>query len=114
MAENQAELDKAIMDSINYLRQYFRISEVILFGSQLSGKTSKFSDIDLAVISPDFSGRTYEEILQIFAGLAVKQGSRVELHPFTEEDVKNARPTNFVGYLKKNGRVIFKDDQIIQ
>jgi predicted nucleotidyltransferase len=111
MAGKQADLKQTIKDSIDYLKKYFRIKEVILFGSQMEGRADEFSDIDLVVISPDFSGRSYEEILNTFAELTLRCGSNIELHPYTDEDLKNARPTNFLGFVLKTGKVVFRNDK---
>lgn len=111
MAGKQIELNQTIKNSVDYLRKHFTIKEAILFGSQITGKAGESSDIDLAIISPDFTGKSYEEILNIFAEMALKYGSNVELHPYTEEDLKNARPTNFLGFIRKNGKVVFRNNR---
>jgi predicted nucleotidyltransferase len=111
MADQGLDLNRDIINSVDYLRKYFNIKQVILFGSQLEKRADKFSDIDLAVISPDFSGKSYEEILNIFADLALKFGSNIELHPFSDEDLKNARPTNFLGFLLKSGKTVFLNNK---
>ena len=111
MDRKQTDVKQAIKKSVNYLKDYFRIREVVLFGSHFTGKTNEFSDIDLAVISPDFKNKNYEEILNVFAQLALECGSNIELHPFADEDLKNARPTNFLGFILKNGKVVFRKNK---
>ncbi len=36
------------------LRKKFRLTKLILFGSQVTGKATKDSDVDLIIVSPDF------------------------------------------------------------
>ncbi|MDI6731838.1 MAG: nucleotidyltransferase domain-containing protein [Candidatus Margulisbacteria bacterium] len=113
MVEREVNLKDLTVKAVNYLSQYYSIEEIILFGSYVGAENDQWSDIDLAVVSPDFHGKTYEEIIQIFAELAVKYSSRLELRPYTPEDMKSARPTNFLGYILKNGKVIYKNNQIL-
>ena len=112
MAERKTKLKEAISKSVDFLKNHFEIKEVILFGSQLTGKANEYSDIDLVVISPDFEGKSYEQILQVFVEMAVKAVSNVELHPFTTKDLEQARPTNFLGYVLKTGKVVFRDNKL--
>ena len=112
MVKDQTVL-KEIREAVDFLEKYFKIKQIILFGSFLSGNFDEYSDIDLAIISPDFENKTYEEIINVFAKLSVMSKNRIELHPFSENDFKNAKPTNFIGYLLKNGEVIFDDNKFI-
>ena len=43
-------------------KERIKISQVILFGSYAKGKQKDYSDIDLAVVSPDFGKDTHKEI----------------------------------------------------
>ncbi|HEX9975403.1 MAG TPA: nucleotidyltransferase domain-containing protein, partial [bacterium] len=43
-----------------------RIAKIILYGSQISGIAHKDSDIDIAVISPDFGKDRFEEGARLF------------------------------------------------
>jgi len=112
MAEREVAVKEEIKRSIEYLSKRFRIKEVILFGSQLEREADEYSDIDLIVISPDFEGMKYDEILNVFAETALSCGSRVEFHPYAEKDLLNARPANFLGYALKTGKVVFRDNKL--
>ncbi len=46
-------------------KQKIRISKVILYGSQVSGKTHRYSDIDLAIVSPDFGKNRFKEGIKL-------------------------------------------------
>ncbi len=61
MAKTKNQINKLTTKAIYHLKKYFNIKEVILFGSQFIGKPDEFSDIDLAVISPDFEKKHPEE-----------------------------------------------------
>jgi predicted nucleotidyltransferase len=62
-----------------------RIERAVLFGSYATGKVHEWSDIDLAIVSPDFSGiRFYDR--KMLNPFMLKVDSRIELHPFRPED----------------------------
>ncbi|MBI5399010.1 nucleotidyltransferase domain-containing protein [Candidatus Saganbacteria bacterium] len=107
------QLKKNIGQAITFLKDHFKIDQVILFGSQAAGKSDAFSDIDLAVISPDFARTKYKKILNVFCDLAVKHGPIVELRPYTPADIKTARPTNFLGYIFKTGTIVYKNGRFL-
>ena len=90
------------------MNRYFKIKRVILFGSQASGKAGKFSDIDLAVVSQDFKSRKWEDLITVFAQLSLACDGLIEIHPFSWDDFKEARPTNFLGHILKTGKVVYK------
>ena len=43
------------------VKKGIRIDQVILYGSYASGNMKQYSDIDLAIISPDFGNDKFEE-----------------------------------------------------
>ena len=81
-------IDSRIMDSIkNYIEkisQYYKIEAIILFGSYAKGTENEDSDIDIAIISSDFSDIIEDGAKLI--GLTWKIDTRIEPHPITTED----------------------------
>lgn len=108
MAKTRTQVDASVFQAIKYLNKYFKIRQAILFGSQVSGQAGKLSDIDLAVISQDFKNRRWENLVTVFARLSLVCGSSIEIHPFSWDDLKDARPTNFLGHILKTGKVVYK------
>ena len=49
------------------LQQTLRVSAVVLFGSRARGDHTQHSDLDLAVVSPDFAGepRMFRRVMRI-------------------------------------------------
>ena len=109
MVKVKNSVKKSILRTINYLQQQIRISEVILFGSYASGTPHKHSDIDIAVISPDFENKDLSFKADICSRAKINCSVDVDIHPFTAKSLKNARPTNFMGHILKTGTIIFKD-----
>ena len=79
----------------------FPFSAIYLFGSYAQGKTGKWSDIDVAVISKKFKKNYWKNNIQI-AKISLDIDTRIEPHGFTPEDFKeNADP--MVSEIKKTG-----------
>lgn len=62
--------EEKLIETIEYftnqlIRQGLKVSRIILFGSQVSGNATIESDIDLAVISEDFEGKTIFEKVKL-------------------------------------------------
>ena len=81
-------IDSRIMDSIQKyiekISQYYKIEAIILFGSYAKGTENEVSDIDIAIISSDFSDIIEDGAKLI--GLTWKIDTRIEPHPITSED----------------------------
>ncbi len=87
-----AEIDKVILINV---RQFIsdlsmvgiQVSQAYLFGSLITGLADKWSDIDIAVISPQISDDRFEERVRLMQ-IAVTIDDRIEPLPFN--------PQNFV------------------
>ena len=81
-------IDSRIMESIKKyiekISQYYKIEAIILFGSYAKGTENEDSDIDIAIISSDFSDIIEDGAKLI--GLTWKIDTRIEPHPITTED----------------------------
>ena len=62
-----------------------RIEKAFLFGSHARGNPGKWSDIDVALVSPDFSGMSFYDSKKLNP-FVLKVDTRIELHPFRPED----------------------------
>jgi len=90
-----AALAPAVAESVDQyirlLRQRRRIAAVYVYGSQAKGTATRWSDIDVAVISPDFSADLFQERLALMR-LAAQIDDRIEPHPFMPEDFNASNP----------------------
>lgn len=66
------------------ISQYYKIEAIILFGSYAKGIYDENSDIDLAVISNDFTDLIEDGAKLI--GLTWKIDTRIEPHPISKAD----------------------------
>lgn len=67
------------------------LERVILFGSYAKGLENKWSDIDVALVSRDFSGIGFYDRKMVNPYL-LKIDSRIEPHPFKPEEFNSDNP----------------------
>ena len=81
-------VDNDIIDSVNRfieeIKKQYDVTAIILFGSYAKGTENEDSDIDIAIISSDFSDIIEDGAKLI--GLTWKIDTRIEPHPITTED----------------------------
>lgn len=61
------------------------IEKAIVFGSYAKGKENKWSDIDVALVSKEFTGVRFYDRKRVNSYL-IKIDSRIEPHPFKSDD----------------------------
>lgn len=91
-----AEIDKVILNEIREFAQKLntrplRIEGIYLFGSYARASQHRWSDIDVAVVSPDFSNDRFEERVQLMR-IASKIDDRIEPVPFRPEAFSESDP----------------------
>lgn len=65
-----------------------RVEKAILYGSHASGRIHAGSDLDLAIVSPDFGKDRYEERKKLLQ-IAWRIDPRIEPLPFSSESYEN-------------------------
>lgn len=77
--------------AIELRKNNIHIWKMFLFGSFVSkGKNDlEWSDIDIAIISDDFSGSRFDDIMMLIP-MSTKIDARIETHPFTREDFEES------------------------
>jgi predicted nucleotidyltransferase len=101
MAAPTNELEKVIRIFLDEIRKIYRLDSAYLFGSHAKGTSNQWSDIDLAVVSPDFSEDLYEERL-VLMRLAAEIDDRIEPKPFRPDMFTPNEP--LVDEIQKYGR----------
>jgi predicted nucleotidyltransferase len=100
MATGNKDLEKIVQVFLDEVQKIYRVDSAYLFGSYAKGTSNKWSDIDLAIISPDFSDDLYDERLNLMR-LAVEIDDRIEPKPFRPEMFTPMEP--LVDEIKKHG-----------
>jgi len=80
-----------------------RFKRVYLYGSSVQGNFNQDSDIDLAIVSDDFTGDVIDDGLLLMR-LRRKIDSRIEPHPFLTEEFSSENP--FVKHILESGEEI--------
>lgn len=91
MARISPEIEQAIYRFIALIQKETRIVKVFLYGSHAKGIGGKWSDIDVAVVSPDFSEDLFEERIKLMK-LASDVDERIEPSPFRPGDFNENDP----------------------
>jgi uncharacterized protein len=105
---------RKVINAIEFLRKSIeeggiRVSQIILFGSHARGNASADSDIDVVIISEDFSGKDIFERAKL-TGQAEWKTIRKFMVPFdiitmTPEELESE--TSIVAGFAKQGKIIF-------
>jgi predicted nucleotidyltransferase len=100
MVERNADVEKILKHFLDEVQQKYHIVGAYLYGSFARGTSNKWSDIDVAIISPDFSDDLFEERLNLMK-LAASIDDRIEPKPFKKELFDPNDP--LVDEIQKNG-----------
>ncbi|MFH1653452.1 MAG: nucleotidyltransferase domain-containing protein [Pseudomonadota bacterium] len=107
MLEKRAKnLDQLLKLYIKELEKVIRVEKVYLFGSYAAHKERDYSDIDIAVISPDFEGGTEKDYL-ILGRAALKIYPLIEARPYRPEDIKTLSSLDFLSEILNKGKLIY-------
>jgi predicted nucleotidyltransferase len=100
MAEKNDDVKKIIKHFLDEVRKKYNIDGAYLYGSYAKGTSNRWSDIDVAIISPDFSDDLFAERLTLMQ-LAASIDDRIEPKPFKKELFNRNDP--LVDEIQKNG-----------
>jgi predicted nucleotidyltransferase len=108
MLKTKAEIVNIIQDYGLFVSQVFEKVEIILFGSYAKGTAHEWSDIDIAVVSPDFNHIEYFTALKMLNRIKQKISIDLNIIPMTPEDYTNAPAGSIEAEVIKTGQVAFK------
>ena len=91
MANVPDAVTESVRQFLKALGKQRKVQAAYLYGSQVKGVATEWSDIDLAVISPDFSFDLFQERLALLR-LAAQVDDRIEPRPFTPENFNENDP----------------------
>jgi predicted nucleotidyltransferase len=86
-------------------RRGYRIEKIVLYGSYASEKQHADSDIDLAVISPDFGKDRFEEGV-LLRSIAAGIDPRIEPIPFSPANFESRDWVPLVFEIKEKGIIV--------
>ncbi len=84
------------------VKKGIRIDQVILYGSYASGNMKLYSDIDLAIISPDFGNDKFEES-KLLLQTAWRVDPRLQPVPISSESFNKKTWVPLIHQIKASG-----------
>ena len=87
-------VEKRIRRLIQLAAKELRLEAVYLFGFTARGNRGnahEWSDIDLAIVSPDFTGDSFEDSQKLFPYL-LQVDTAIEVHTFRPSDFTSTNP----------------------
>ena len=84
MAEISVAVQRSVREFLAAVRKERRNTAAYIYGSEARGQAGLWSDIDVAVISPDFADDLFAAQLDLMK-LAARMDERIEPRAFTPE-----------------------------
>jgi predicted nucleotidyltransferase len=84
MAQSTDDVIKIARHFLDEIRKTHKVELAFLYGSYAKGASNEWSDIDIAIVSPDFSDDLLKERLAL-AKLAIPIDDRIEPKPFNKK-----------------------------
>lgn len=109
MVYKKNQLQKLINSLIREFQKEVKIDKILLFGSYANGKPHKWSDLDLAIISPDFKGKYKIDRIGKLMDAVHRISCKIDIEPlgYTPEEYQKASPLTFLGEIKRTGKIIY-------
>lgn len=108
MVATATELSTAIDRFIADLQGGIRVEAVILYGSYIHGSPHDWSDIDLAVISPDFEGVRMPKRQETLADLMASSDWRLSPIGYSSSEYHNLQLQPFLHEIIRTGKVVYQ------
>ena len=106
MAVEQDELTAMLNRAARFLDEHIAVAALYLFGSQLTGHTHEYSDIDIAVFSPQADTLGLLGRMKLGARLQQACGDGLEPHFFPEWALHDPPKGSFAEHIIKPGKRI--------
>lgn len=91
MVEISSALRKSVEKFLQEAQRRYKISAAYVYGSQVKGTATVWSDIDVALVSGDFSSDPFEDRL-VLMRLAALIDERIEPYPIPEAMFNKTNP----------------------
>lgn len=107
MVTQASNLKKAIKKfQLKLKEKGIAIHRIYLYGSHANGHPSRFSDIDLAVISPSFNGKGIVRRQEILGEIIYDIGEPIEAIGYSLKEFQNAQDLSFLANIISQGKIV--------
>lgn len=107
MVASKSQIRKIVNEFVQALEPDIKVERVILYGSYAQGKANKWSDIDVAVLSPTFSEMPDLMVIEEVARRRIHCDSRLSPFAYTPSQFDNALPYMFAAEIRRTGKVVY-------
>lgn len=109
MVRKESEIINDIKKLVQCLNKNIKVDSVILFGSYAKGTAVEDSDVDIAIISPEFGQNPLRDKQIIYRTIANEDIEPCfEIHTFSPGELKNSN-SFFVSEIRSTGKTIWTD-----
>jgi len=113
MVKDSSKVKKIADLFVKELKKYsLRVSYLILYGSYANGKPRKDSDIDLAVISPDFPSKSIVKKQEFLGDAIFNIKEPIEPIGYTLDEYRKCEKGSFLDEIKHTGKIIYSNPKI--
>lgn len=98
----KSEIDKYL----NRLKQDLTLERVLLYGSFAEGKAKEDSDVDVLILSSDFTKMDEDERLRLLYRRSVGFPYNLHVYGLTPKEYKEASPLTILGAIKRKTKTI--------
>jgi len=103
MVEIAADVRYRIGRAISAIQARLPVVETYIFGSQISGTYTRWSDVDIALFIREFGDYTFTDELESNREGHKAGGYDLEFHFFDASDPANDDPASFAAEVKRTG-----------
>ena len=108
MVATATELSTAITDFVRRLQEGLPVEAVVLYGSYVHSNPHDWSDIDLAVVSPDFESVPMWRRQEIIASLTLERDRRIAPIGYPSSEYHNPGRHSFLREIIRTGKVVYQ------
>jgi len=99
----EREIIEKVKEFVKEIKRHrIKVTKVVIYGSSVSGKAHEYSDIDVAIVSPDFGKDRYEEGARLFE-IASKIDPLIEPVAISLESYEKDTWIPLIYEIRKNG-----------
>jgi hypothetical protein len=103
-----SDLGKIVSEFVTLLGKSVRVEAVILFGSYVKGSPDEWSDIDIAVISPDFEGVPMWERQRIISRATADREASLAPIGYASSEYRQPGRHSFLREILRTGTIVYQ------
>lgn len=108
MVATATELSTAISDFVGRLEEGMLVDAIVLYGSYVHGNPHDWSDIDLAVVSPDFERVPMWRRQELIASLTLERDRRIAPIGYPSSEYHDPGRHSFLREIMRTGKVVYR------